>query len=356
MELLILDKDLNSSAILDTFESLIWTDRYGKYGDFEIYTPINTSALAYIQEDYYLWLKDSEHVMIIEDLQITSDAENGNKLTVTGRSLESILSRRIIWKQTVLTGNLQNGIKKLLDENAISPTDPNRKISKLIFEPSTDPIITELTVEAQYNGDDLYEAVAALCEAANIGFKITLTDDNLFKFKLYAGTDRSYDQIANPFVVFSPKFDNLTNSNYVLSIASLKTVSLVAGEGEGSARKTATAEIVSGGGSDLDRREMFTDASGVSSTIDGGTLTEAEYTSQLVQKGMEDLAQNSYVRSFEGQADTTRTFKYGEDFFMGDIVQIANEYGMEAKSRVIEVVRSQSVNGIDVYPTFSKVE
>lgn len=40
---------------------------------------------------------------------------------------------------------------------------------------------------------------------------------------------------------------------------------------------------------------------------------------------------------------------------MGDIVQIVNEFGIESKSRVIEVVRSQSTEGIDIYPTFSSV-
>lgn len=49
--------------------------------------------------------------MIVEKIQITSDTEDGNHVTVTGRSLESILDRRIVWGQKLLSGNLQNGIK-----------------------------------------------------------------------------------------------------------------------------------------------------------------------------------------------------------------------------------------------------
>jgi hypothetical protein len=101
---------------------------------------------------------------------------------------------------------------------------------------------------------------------------------------------------------------------------------------------------------------MFTDASGVSSTIEGGTLTDADYTKQIAQKGAEDLSKNTLVISFEGQVDTLRTFKYGEDFFMGDIVQVANEYGIESRSMIIEVVRSQSTSGVDVYPTFATIQ
>ncbi len=53
-----------------------------------------------------------------------------------------------------------------------------------------------------------------------------------FVFELYAGFDRSYDQTENPYVIFSPKFENIINSNYIESKASLKTVTLVGGEGE----------------------------------------------------------------------------------------------------------------------------
>lgn len=159
MELIVLDTSLKMLSVLDTFESLIWTERYSAYGDFEVYTSINDSVLEILKDDYYLWLKESDQTMIVEDRKIESDAENGNHFTVTGRSLESILERRIIWKQTILSGNFQNGIKKLLDENIINPSDASRKVEGLIFEASTDPAITALTVDAQFTGDNLYDAI-----------------------------------------------------------------------------------------------------------------------------------------------------------------------------------------------------
>ena len=91
MELIVLDTSLKMLSVLDTFESLIWTERYSAYGDFEVYTSINDSILEILKDDYYLWLKESDQTMIVEDRKIESDAENGNHFTVTGRSLESIL-------------------------------------------------------------------------------------------------------------------------------------------------------------------------------------------------------------------------------------------------------------------------
>lgn len=114
MELLVLNTDFESIAVIDTYESMIWTDRYNSYGDFEIFFAMDTQLLQYLKEDYYLWLKDSEHCMIIEDIKINADTEEGNHLIVTGRSLESILERRIIWGQRIFNGNLQNGIQTML--------------------------------------------------------------------------------------------------------------------------------------------------------------------------------------------------------------------------------------------------
>ena len=113
MDILVLDYNLNALQILDSYESLIWTDRYSKFGDFEIYAKASDVLLDILKEDYYLWTESSDHIMIIEEMKLQYTAENGNYMTFTGRSLESILDRRIIASQTVLTGNLQNGIKKL---------------------------------------------------------------------------------------------------------------------------------------------------------------------------------------------------------------------------------------------------
>lgn len=355
MDFLILDENLQTSSVLDSYESIIWTDRYNQYGDFEIYTSMNDTVLSQLKQDYYLWSRDSEHTMVIEDIKITTDVDDGNTLVIVGRSLESILDRRIVWKQTILSGNFQNGIKKLLDENIISPLDSNRAIDNFIFVESTDEAITSLTIDAQYTGENLYDVIYDLCASKEIGFKVTLTDDLKFAFQLYTGTDRSYDQITNPYVIFSPAFENIISSNYLESKKTLKTVTLVAGEGEGSDRKTVSVEASTGGGSGLSRRELYTDARDISTTTEDGTISDTEYNAQLTQRGNEQLAENTITKSFEGEMETTKMFKYGEDFFMGDIVQIVNEFGIEAKARVTEMVISQDDTGTDSYPTFETV-
>lgn len=355
MNALIMDKNFKSLAIIDDYESFIWTDRYVGYGDFELYAPVSAAFFEHTKDGYYIWNDSSEHLMIIEKNDIESDAEDGSHVTVTGRSLESILDRRIIWSQTTISGNLQNGIKKLLNENAISPSDSKRAIPNLIFKDSTDERVTKLTVDAQYTGDNLYDAIKSLCETNELGFKVILNSDLKFEFSLYKGTDRSYNQKILPYVIFSPNFENLVNSNYYESSAELKNVALIGGEGEGSDRRFVS---IYGNGSTqyesgLDRRELFVDARDISSKTEDKTLTEAEYNAQLTQRGYDKLGENIALVGFEGDIENTEMFSYGKDFFVGDIVQIQNEYHIKATTRVDEVVISDSSTGTTIVPTFS---
>ena len=352
MDCFVLNSAFANVDVIDIFESLLWTERYSSCGDFELYMATNTKSVNLLAGECFLAIGESERVMVVESLEIKSDPEGGSHTIAKGRSLESILDRRIIWTQTTLTGNLQLAIKRLLGENAISPTNTSRKIPGLTFLASTDPAVTTHTVDAQFTGDNLYTAIKDLCDSAGIGFKITLSTNDTPVFQLYSGTNRAYDQLLNPQVTFSPSFENLASSNYFESRQPLKTVTLIGGEGEGSARRYATAGVASG----LDRRELFTDARDISSLVDGVTIPPATYLNQLLQRGFEKLAEAVKVSAFDGDADPTGMYVYGQDFFMGDDVQIANEYGLAAASRVTEYIRSHSTSGAKAYPTFTPIE
>lgn len=349
MNLLILDSDFEATNVVDVFKSLIWTDRYYECGDFEISTYPTIEDIELFKQDYYLYNANSDRLMIIEKIQISSDVEEGSSMIVSGRSLESILDRRVLWNDISISGNLQLGIKSLITDNIISPSKPERKIDNFIFEDSTDPRITVMAFDAQYKaGDNLYDIIVDLCKERSLGFKVTLNASKQFVFKLYLGEDRSYEQDTNDYVIFSPNFDNLISSNYIESKSSYKNVCLVGGDGEGTARKFTAVGNTSG----LERREMFTEASSISSD----EVSATQYTAQLVQKGREDLAQNTEVVTFEGEADTATMFIYGQDFFIGDIVQISNEYGHENRVRVLELVISEDESGYSSYPTFSTMQ
>lgn len=409
MEAMILGRDYRALCIIDAFESFIWADRYNEPGDFEIYMPIAKAPLNYIQRENYLWIRDSDRLQIIEDITIKTDAEEGDHITFVGRTLESILERRVVYQKTTIKGSLQSGIQRLLNENAINPSDPSRKLPMLRFVQNNDSRITKLTMDATFLGEDLLDIVQTYCQLYELGFKIVFNEKNsTFDFSLYYGEDRSYNQEKLPWVVFSSAYNNLIGSNYFESYKNLRTAAVVIGEeNEDYGQEVVTLDQypkLKG----LDRREMAVDAGSITWDVEepdedairdkyrqkieedirnsewANTHDEEEIQerierrvdrdsadeikrawdnaietarlqlrSEMEQAGKEELAETYITKTFEGEIEAVRQYVYGIDFFIGDVVQVRNQYGKEASSRITEVVRSHDVDGYKLTPTFT---
>lgn len=436
MDVVILNTNFEVVHIIDDYKSFIWTERYSDCGDFELYVPITEVNIERLREDYYVTIQESDYVMIIEDIEISKDDNGDRLLCVTGRSLESILARRIVWSQTTFKDvEIYEIIKSLINDAIIEPTSYERKIDNFIVRPlytidripqppeigpggiliPKPDILTEIPDdynlydhirynklgEIQFTGDNLYDVIKSICDANDLGFRIILNEYNEFEFFLCYGIDRSYGtddnpQTSNSYVVFSPSFDNLLSSSYLKSVRNLKNVALVAGEGEGTSRKTATVisstsvvyryiedsngesiydsngDIINatGGAGGINRRELYVDARDISSKTGGGIIyfadavTNDDYDGKLKQRGNDKLTEYATIESFDGEVDYSLLYKYGsiEDikngnahYSMGDIVQLENEYGIKSRSRVVEVIRSDGESGYNLYPTFKKI-
>lgn len=383
MEAWILNEELTSIAIIDEFESFIWTDRYIGEGEFELYLPVAVKVFPEIQKERYLWIKESQKMMIIEDIAINTDAENGDHATITGRSLESFLHRRIVWDITTLSGNFQDGVERLLNENAIAPIDYRRNLP-ITFRTSKDPAITELTYDGQFRGEDLYDAIYTMCESFEIGFRIIPIFDvkpTAFFFELYSGADRTWDQTKNIPVVFSHKYENLLSSDFYESNRDWKTACLAVGEVNEQEYRLEIDPIFYHEPTGIYRRETFLTVgieAGENITIppldanEDGTVTPQErrdyneavaqkalqqqgYISQLGQAGWSTLMELTPIKMFEGEIDYRVQFIYGKDFFIGDVVQVANAYGKEGKCRISELVMTHDSTGESLIPTFTTI-
>lgn len=376
MEFMVLDKNYDGIAMIDTFTSAIWTVRYDKTGDFEIYTPVRLDYLQAMQIGNYLWNRDSDRLMIIETVEIETDAEQGPQLIVTGRSLESILDRRVITNSATLTGSLPAVIEEILSNEIIR--SGVRQIPGFIYTRTKDPRITSLNVEFTARGENVYDTICSLCQTYKLGFKVTPHGKGGFNFELYMGSDRSYNQNANPYVVFSPSFENLLNSNYIKSFKSYKNAIYAVGtyqkevivknkykndEGDWVVEEQTTyeeAEVTTWGYSEsntpsgLTRREMFIDNGGVNDGEQGGSADTWNAINH--QKAITELSEHQTTTAFEGELEATRQYVYGEDFTIGDIVQVENEFGITGTVYISEIVFSQDANGITITPTFTSTE
>ena len=498
MDFRILDQNFMDKVILTQYESLLWVDRYNEPGDFEIYTPPTDELLEYAKVDNYLYSKDSDHTMIIEHVELNTSYEEGPRMIIKGRSLESILDRRILWYKTQIRNNIEDAIRQLLEWAFIDPTnsyytennmytDIDRKVDNFVFEYSNDPKIKASFVNTEYNvGTDLLTVVKELCQAVNVGFKITLNDNDQFVFKLYKGENRSYTQDTNPWVVFSPRYHNLKTTQFSNDNTTLKNCVRTVGQSiDGAAPEdfltygnnrmnildlsdydeetpviqipevedqyfhrfeftigkltvgetysfSSKIEIHSGDltqvnvklasddqytrvydakdvtiqngrittdlkplkpdpayddclylfvtidagdevelvnpilspgaydfkASGLSRREVYNDASGVDYTEEMKSDPDGykKYQAQLEQSAYEALDTNIIKTSINGEVEVNAVYQYKKDYFIGDVVQVENEFGVLGTMRVVEFITSHSTSGIEMYPTFKTTE
>jgi hypothetical protein len=350
MDVYVLNSSHEPIAVIDAFKSLIWTRRYYNCGDFELYIPANDSLLPYLQPDYFLIRDNDDSVMVIEKLELQTDAENGDFFIVSGRSLESILLRRIFNRQYALSTTSVNGAVWAMIQECTTVHPPNtgtyRQIQGLGVNFNPDYMI-EGNVQAQFTGQTLLDAIISICQPREVGFKMTFSGTNLL-LTLYKGGE------AN--VIFSPEFDNLINSKYIFDKSNLANQVYVAGEGQGSARKWAS--VIKGTfanrPSGLALRELYVDARDISSN--DGEISSPDYYNMLSSRGNEKLAEHSVTQTFEAEVEPQTTYQYKRDYNLGDVVTVKNEYGVTAKPRIVEIIESWDDTGYSVIPTFDALD
>lgn len=352
----VLDSSFNLVGVMDNFVSVIWRPAYYDIGDFELYVSASPEVVALLQQDRYL-VRDTDisvsdgvatykKVMIIKNIQLKTDVENGDFLTVTGRELKWLLHQRIVWGRYIIRDTVEYALRRLIGANAINPVEPTRTIPNMQH---SEPKGYSDRIEVQVSNKQLDEAVMELCKSYGYGWDIYITDNKL-TVDIYKGVDRSYNQTERAYVVFSDSFDNLFETEYVYNSEAYANMALVGGEGEGNDRIYA---YVNNDLSGLERYEVFVDARDITQETDTGeTISHEDYLTLLEERGNEKIVSMTATEGFTGSVLDT-SFKYGEDFGMGDIVTVINKYGISKDTMVLSVIESQDETGVKVIPHFN---
>ena len=259
MEVISFNTNKQKVAIIDSYKSFIWNDRYEDLGDFELYIPADAiEQLANIHQDYFIQCSESDRTMIVEKVNYTTDLEDGSFVTVSGHSLESILGRRIVWNDDgsitqvnltkILDPKSKNSdaglsfplwmaIEYLLKLYIIDPEScgnkPQRQIKDFVFVTPDidDPIYSIQMSPCSYQGDNLYDVIKSLCDMFEISFKIVMNpEDGKFYFSLYKGISHLASQNINSYVCFSNDFDNLLSSDSSIDMSTYKNMAYYKGQ------------------------------------------------------------------------------------------------------------------------------
>lgn len=356
--LYVLDERFRQFHTISDFVSLIWTERYWEYGDFELEVLYDLNILDLVKIGHYFALGDSSNIMVIDKISMTYEIDNkANRYIVySGRTLESMLTYRVVWGEWLYEKvDLQSIIFDLIKKTIIEPMDEGRKISFFRLKESDALPMDDLTLYG--DGDNVYDIIQAICQEKQVGMRCELVESGgeiYVNFSLYKGKDHSYDQLERPPVIFSSEYENLGPSRYSLDTTKFKTCALVVSpwrdtdvhdeEGEVIDTETTRSEVEVGDFSvtGVNRREIFVSCG-------------SGYPDDMVQEAMEEIADSNRLEELDSELDPQRQFAYGVDYTIGDTVQVVTDFGLDTKAIVTEFIRSWDQNGYTEVPTFKLI-
>lgn len=372
MELYTLDEQLRRVQVIEGYESLIWTERYAAWGDFELKIRSSREARNLLPEGTRLAFSRSHRVMTVETIEDSVDDEGAETLTISGRSLEALLDDRVAFNslspleqqvpdpenpgnfktvviQWTLEGKPADLVRKLFNDicvtKILSPGDgfPHHRAGT-IFPTGSIPEPPD-TITVTLDPDTLYNSIRKICETYNLGFRVVRGYETGFLyFEVYTGDDRTSAQETRPAVLFSPELDNLTNTTTLTSEAQYKNVAYVFG-------KTGAAMVYAPGAdpnaAGFERRVLFVKADNIDLEPGSGL------SSALGQRGLEELAKHRHIFNFDGEIAQTDSYTYGVDYNLGDLVEQRNIDGFSNQMRVTEQIFVSDSEGDRSYPTLS---
>lgn len=420
--------------ICEDYKSIIWTERFHGFGDFKLTVPGTLENLQIYQLDYYLYTKGTNKLMIIEQVELNTEYSKQSMLTVSGRSLESILDRRVmhpypIWEGTRLCmhertkGKVKDVIKHYTNllfkqrdsldtsherhvtgfgwysvDELPSGIRKGRPVSSMDIgniRANANGTVRNMTRNADYSHaayDDTdpyimegswYKLVQNLTDLTMSGWAIEHDGEDPYYWYgyTYNGVNRTFNQGERPPVVFSPKYDNLSKATYFKSKVSTRTKIF-----SGAVKFTVPLELqlsreylddnrdsamqnnsVTVGTRGLGLREGYFQSPSIEHTngymISKGSgqwgvasIDPESIYRQIHEQCNTELWRHMPLEMFSGEAAQQSMYTYNEDFFLGDFVQIQNEFGQQDIARVTEYIRTSSDSEGDVfYPTFESL-
>ncbi|ATN93670.1 minor tail protein [Streptomyces phage Scap1] len=356
MEAYVLDPLLRRIAVIDQFESLIWTERFAAFGDFQMDIVSTPGMRTLLSTGTLLAMNESYRIMTVETVEDEVDSDGRRMLSVKGRSIEALLLDRVAKNSTedlttspkwVITDPPATVARKIFHDICVTGVlDPSDVIPFVVegsfLPPSTvvepiDPITVELEPTT------VYDAIEDICNVWSMGFRLVRNfDASELWFDVYTGSNRTTGQAVLPPVIFTPSLDNLQNTKELTTIDKSKNVAYV--------YSPAGFLKVYAPGADEDtegfeRHVLVVNANDVTSET-------TDIPGALLQKGMEELSKNRVSQSLDGEIAQNSQFKYGVHYNLGDIVEMRTDNATN-NMRVTEQIFVSDREGERAYPTLS---
>ena len=339
MELLLLDSAFDELGRVDNFESLQWTSRYYDVGSYKLILDI--SAFDLLMSAVYLYRPDSGQLAWVEDILYKVSDSGKQQLQITGRLIESLLDDRVIDTESNYTGTVAEIARQIVKKYFVDTA--GRQFASLQI--GTIPSLTE-SISRQYMGDKVGVACYELLREAELSQRIRFDYlNNTLIYEVWQGLDRTQNQIANEWAIFSDNMETITDFGYERDITDHCNFAYVVGD-------EITVEIDQTHGAR--RRELYVRGSTSRKNDDGSAMTDAQYREKLRQEGLEKLKDKQMAEVLNGTANS-KNLQYRVDYNLGDLCTCINQQiGKLTDKRIVEVKEVFEDGNVEILPKFGE--
>lgn len=328
-------------GIIESTAEFNYVEKLNGVGFFNIWMPRDKMTTKYLNGDFMIELDAEAQLfgLITRDEYVVERRDA--TLAYKGKTMKTYAADRVNWKLYTATNAYPSAIGyDLVNKNIIAATDTARRIPNMVLAANR-PNLGSRIDSFQRTGGYIDEILEELFAVDDIGYRVrTDVVAKRHTFEIFKGTDRSIAQSAVSQVIFSRKMmDNVLNSSYERNRENYKNFALIAGAGEGVARKYETTYNTPGVPVGTKRKEAWVDARDLQDQDDDGNpIPPAQYTASLKQRGLSTLAEFYIIENFNGTIVPNSRFQYNRDYFMGDTVTfIDNDINLTLSAVVTEV-------------------
>lgn len=337
--------------LFDQHESLIWTDRWNAYGDFEVTAPSSDNFDSVFAMDNWIGHSHSDRIMRVFEREDYMEEDGRRMSRASGRSFESLLERTAMYprystseKYITWNGSTEDIVHRVVKD--FFGGYPNFHVRSASVADTQDWVTLEL--------ETVYESIQKLLDTEGKGFSITYNENLLdnstdyLEFRILTSRDRSDS------IIFSEEQGTLANEKHLQSKYDWRNTAVVQTKG----RQYRTTAYTGSGPIPSDQRyTIFVDAGDLKVGTEQGDFKDvSQLMLHLMLLGEQALAEHQAINAVDGEIGDQQEYKYGEDYILGDIVTIRTAKGVTRKAKITEQIWSDDLDGSRIYPTFETID
>jgi len=338
------------------WDSLVWTERYQSFGDFEINVENDITILTKLPIGTLISHTDTYSVMIVEDHNIKRDKDQKLQIKVTGRTFETFAENR----PTVgcdsglynsgtgaaivetITNTPENVAKQLFINKMVSPTaSASDAISNLNVRTSIR--VPDTSASHVIRRGDTYSRAMEILNICDAGIKVVRPNgaQTTLDIVIHDGADNSTS------VIFYAQLQDLENAEYLWSNKKYRNYAQISAH---TAVRTYRHRDLGSDLTGLNRRVQYVDANDLEGAFSPPLSTDA-----MATRAQNVLDAHKMVTLVQAKIATTAKPRFKVNYDVGDLVGVFGEFSVAQTMRITEHILTVDTDGIRGYPALSAV-